>query len=279
MASVKMGNGSLEFCNLSIVDERVKDEVIEKLEMENFTVNLIHFDTMLTVIDACDKMTEDELVNRVDKEVVDSGVGFWSLISGIIPGTLWCGLNDIADNYHSLGPNNKVDRCCRAHDHCPDKIKSFSRKQGLLNSTPYTKSNCECDRRFYNCLKNSSSSTGDSVGNFYFNFLNLQCIELQHPERCTKWNHTDVNDDNKQVLVEDNFEQEEDIFIPDTLNADIEDTTNTTLVETQQTEENFNFTNSTTFEPEQQFKPTCLQWERDMTQGPKLTFNDNRYQY
>ena len=41
---------------------------------------------MLAVLDECDKITGDSLVSRLDTEIVDSEVGYWSLIRGIIPG-------------------------------------------------------------------------------------------------------------------------------------------------------------------------------------------------
>ena len=67
-------------------DERVKEEHIDKLEKDNHTVKLVDFDTMLDVLEACDNLTDNTLVNRLDTEVADSEVGFWSLIRGIIPG-------------------------------------------------------------------------------------------------------------------------------------------------------------------------------------------------
>ena len=32
-------------------------------------------------------------------------------------------MDDIADNYYSLGEDWRVDKCCRGHDHCPVKVK------------------------------------------------------------------------------------------------------------------------------------------------------------
>jgi len=90
MAEVRAGNNSLDFCKLSVVDEREKGKHIESLERDNFTVTLISFNSMLDVLEACDKMSEDTLVSRLDTEVADSEVGYWSLIRGIIPGKNKC---------------------------------------------------------------------------------------------------------------------------------------------------------------------------------------------
>ena len=40
-------------------------------------------------------------------------------------GTLWCGVNDIAEDFRKLGANWRLDKCCRAHDHCPVKVQFF----------------------------------------------------------------------------------------------------------------------------------------------------------
>ncbi len=54
-------------------------------------------------------------------------------------GTKWCGYDDIAAHYHDLGDSVALDKCCRAHDHCPVKIKAFATNYGARNSHPYTK--------------------------------------------------------------------------------------------------------------------------------------------
>ena len=54
-------------------------------------------------------------------------------------GTKWCGIDDIANNYFDLGKEVEVDKCCRAHDHCPMKIKALGSSYGIKNNHPYTK--------------------------------------------------------------------------------------------------------------------------------------------
>ncbi len=54
----------------------------------------------------------------------DPGSGsIFSLLRLIAPGTKWCGVNDIAEDFFDLGEREEVDRCCRAHDHCPLKVR------------------------------------------------------------------------------------------------------------------------------------------------------------
>lgn len=79
-------------------------------------------------------------VNREIKE--QSGIfgnNPFSLLSGIIPGTKWCGTGDIAKNYHDLGTEPSVDRCCRTHDLCPVKVRSYQNRYNLINNSLYTK--------------------------------------------------------------------------------------------------------------------------------------------
>ncbi|XP_014481835.1 PREDICTED: group 3 secretory phospholipase A2-like [Dinoponera quadriceps] len=88
---------------------------------------------------------------------------------GIVPGTLWCGPGHIAGNYSDLGRNRELDVCCREHDFCNDYIRPRSTKYGLYNSARFCRSSlCECDRRFYDCLKKAPGFFAFTVGKIYF---------------------------------------------------------------------------------------------------------------
>ena len=86
-------------------------------------------------------------------------------------------LGDLAKNYTDLGTRKDLDTCCRAHDHCPVRLRALRYGYGLLNFGISTKSHCVCDRDFYSCLKNVNSKLSNTIGNVYFNVLKLQCIE------------------------------------------------------------------------------------------------------
>ena len=74
---------------------------------------------MMEVIYMCEELSEeeDDMSTRVDTEVVED-TGFWSsfvrgfqtLSKGIAPGTLWCGTDDIASGYKSLGEDKSLDK-------------------------------------------------------------------------------------------------------------------------------------------------------------------------
>lgn len=142
---------------------------------------------MLDIIDRCRQFTESQL--RLDRtSLMDelNVTGLWSLWSGILPGTKWCGLGDFAQYYDDVGPRVAVDVCCRAHDHCPVRLRGFHAGYGLVNFSVYTKSHCDCDTNFYKCLKAARSETADIVGNFYFNIMKTTCLAEYVPVYCMR---------------------------------------------------------------------------------------------
>ncbi|OTF72824.1 hypothetical protein BLA29_008761 [Euroglyphus maynei] len=102
---------------------------------------------------------------------------YWTFWRGILPGTKWCGLGDVASTYEDLGFKLDIDLCCRAHDHCPIRLKAFRTGYGVFNFSFYSRLHCECDEDFYNCLKKSPNSYATMLGQFYFNVLRVQCLK------------------------------------------------------------------------------------------------------
>ncbi|CAL4122725.1 unnamed protein product, partial [Meganyctiphanes norvegica] len=100
-----------------------------------------------------------------------------NLLRGLLPGTLWCGMGDAAENYHQLGYLRDLDNCCRAHDHCPIKLRPLMNRYGLTNLAVNTKSHCSCDLEFFRCLKAVGSEISKKVGEVYFNYLQVQCLD------------------------------------------------------------------------------------------------------
>ncbi|XP_039452129.1 uncharacterized protein LOC120431040 [Culex pipiens pallens] len=101
----------------------------------------------------------------------------FSLFSGIIPGTKWCGTGDIAESYHDLGDDATMDRCCRTHDLCPLKVRAYQKRYNLNNNSIYTKSHCKCDDMLFECLKNTNTSAAQVMGSIYFNLVQVPCVE------------------------------------------------------------------------------------------------------
>ncbi|XP_022238478.1 uncharacterized protein LOC111085211 [Limulus polyphemus] len=168
----------IQKCNLSEIDsENDTEEVLSSFRQH---VEEVSFPIMLWFIEEC-RMLDfiDETSNiKTDATSLELSVlPSWSLFSGILPGTRWCGTGDVAKQYDDLGRYNNVDICCRAHDHCPIKVKGLQTGYGIFNWSFYTKSHCDCDREFKKCLKISRSRVADLMGNFYFNVLKVQCLQ------------------------------------------------------------------------------------------------------
>ncbi|KAK2714551.1 hypothetical protein QYM36_008942 [Artemia franciscana] len=139
-----------------------KEKALEDLSLAGVELKPSDFDTMLHMIAGCK-----------NEGIPDDKWNTWTLLNGILPGTKWCGRGDVAKSYEELGPEADIDRCCRAHDHCPIKIKPFKRKYGLTNISLYTKSHCDCDGEFEMCLRATKNPLADVLANFYFNVLKV----------------------------------------------------------------------------------------------------------
>nr|UTO68651.1 venom phospholipase A2 [Xylocopa aruana] len=104
----------------------------------------------------------------------------------IFLGTKWCGNGNVAEGPEDLGPLKETDACCREHDMCPDLIAAGQSKHGLTNTASYTRLNCGCDEKFYNCLKNSAETGSGAVRFTYFTVLGTKCYRNEHPLICVK---------------------------------------------------------------------------------------------
>lgn len=188
-------NGTMVHCRLHELEEEADAEPL--IRGSGLPTKYPNFQTMLQLINNCTRleMPPGFTIEASPTNSSDHGTDFWSpwsLWNGIVPGTMWCGVGDIADSFEQLGTQADVDACCRAHDHCPVKLKAFRAGYGLINLSLYTKSHCDCDKEFFGCLKNSRNKLSDAVGNFYFNFMRAQCIKEHRPFICVE-NRTEVD--------------------------------------------------------------------------------------
>nr|AFI40554.1 phospholipase A2 [Apis mellifera carnica] len=100
----------------------------------------------------------------------------------IYPGTLWCGHGNKSSGPNELGRFKHTDACCRTHDMCPDVMSAGESKHGLTNTASHTRLSCDCDDKFYDCLKNSADTISSYfVGKMYFNLIDTKCYKLEHP--------------------------------------------------------------------------------------------------
>ncbi|XP_008839248.1 group 3 secretory phospholipase A2 isoform X2 [Nannospalax galili] len=104
-----------------------------------------------------------------------------------IPGTLWCGVGNSAENASELGIFHGPDLCCREHDRCPQTISPLQHNYGIRNFRFHTISHCDCDTRFQQCLRSQHDSISDIVGVAFFNVLEIPCFVLKEQEACVSW--------------------------------------------------------------------------------------------
>lgn len=106
----------------------------------------------------------------------------------IMPNTRWCGKGNIAnDTYNHLGGASLADKCCRRHDSCSYFIPALSNRYDLFNYRPYTLSHCNCDRRFYTCLKLATDDAdARTIGKLFFNVVQTNCFVLRSEKLCRK---------------------------------------------------------------------------------------------
>ncbi|XP_076331620.1 uncharacterized protein LOC143236865 isoform X2 [Tachypleus tridentatus] len=166
----------IQKCRLYEIDGENGTEVLSSFQQH---VEEVSFPIMLWFIEECrvldfnnETLNSDANAALLELPVLPS----WSLFSGILPGTRWCGTGNVAKQYEDLGRYSNVDTCCRAHDYCPIKVKGLRTGYSIFNWSFYTKSHCDCDRQFLKCLKSNRSRVADLMGNFFFNVLKVKCL-------------------------------------------------------------------------------------------------------
>ncbi|XP_044267341.1 phospholipase A2-like [Tribolium madens] len=169
---------------------------------ENGQWNSIGQEVVAEIRDELSKITSNLDHNKMfSGDNIDE---FLSKIQVIFPGTLWCGPGNISDSSNDLGVLKSTDSCCRDHDMCPDYIEAGKSEHGLVNKGLFTRSHCDCDEKFYNCLKNVNTVVSNGIGFTYFTVLGPQCFKRDYPivdclkedirGRCLKYEKNETQD-------------------------------------------------------------------------------------
>ncbi|KAJ6637658.1 Phospholipase A2 isozymes PA3A/PA3B/PA5 [Pseudolycoriella hygida] len=172
---------------IEIYDDNEGLKLLQRLSSINKPLE-ITFKDMVKLMGQCDIVEKQNELNRqpfLSKEqrsVNDEDTSLFpqnpfSLLSGIVPGTKWCGTGDIASSYSDLGSEKTMDRCCRQHDLCPVKIRAYQNRYNLINNSLYSKSHCTCDDMLFSCLKKTNTSAAQVMGSIYFNLVQVPCLQ------------------------------------------------------------------------------------------------------
>ncbi|XP_011264998.1 uncharacterized protein LOC105256610 [Camponotus floridanus] len=169
----------LRDCNIIEVYE--PSEAIEVLRNLSMTLQpqVVSFQEITRLMQQCELLDKLQVkaTSTLPTNALSRAASSITLLSGILPGTKWCGTGDIAENYHDLGDLPHIDRCCRTHDLCPIKVRAQQTRYNLTNYSLYTKSHCTCDKALYQCLKAANHPTANLMGQIYFNIVKVPCIE------------------------------------------------------------------------------------------------------
>lgn len=107
--------------------------------------------------------------------------------------TNYCGPGDAASDDRETveGHMSNIDQCCKVHDDCDEIISSkndFKQYPKLpLKKLHFTSLNCECDRLFYNCMKQTQSILADLIM-WIYTIAQSSCFQNEYKiERCSKY--------------------------------------------------------------------------------------------
>ncbi|PNF33964.1 hypothetical protein B7P43_G04651 [Cryptotermes secundus] len=136
VAVVELGpRKRLENCELiEVTTPKEVNDTLQSLRSVSEPMS-ITFDEMFQLMNQChDFVSPLETSENSNKTPRVTGTVF----IGIVPGTKWCGNSDIAKTYFELGREKDVDKCCRTHDLCPVKVRSYRTRYNLTNENFYT---------------------------------------------------------------------------------------------------------------------------------------------
>merc|ERR1719154_370790 len=202
--------GQLIACKLEHMENIMKKQpILNSWRAAGLDVRRLKFKDMVDLIFRCQDVPNDDLMGLVsdgEEETDFRPPGHENI--GILPDTNWCGFGRAAISYGGLGSAVELDKCCRAHDYCP----VYSMRLSQDNPTPYTQVHCLCDQMFYQCLKNVGTSLADTVGQIFFNIVNMKCLNfvmdgnkcsLSIRGRCVWWKGGERSD-NPRIVIMDN---------------------------------------------------------------------------
>ncbi|CAG5083235.1 Similar to Phospholipase A2 (Apis dorsata), partial [Cotesia congregata] len=131
----------------------------------------------------------------------------------LVPGSLWCGVGNVAIQEDDVGQFHKTDTCCRNRDLCGFKHKEVLlhfESQKDMASKFFGKPVCKCESEFYFCLRRANTFLSRNLGRLYFSIIRPKCYTYDHPSvYCIRFqgSHTSRNNENKERRFIFNFGQ------------------------------------------------------------------------
>ena len=107
--------------------------------------------------------------------------------------TNYCGPGDAANSDQETvgGFMINIDQCCKIHDDCDEHITTKNDFKQFPNlpkkNLRFTSLSCECDRLFYNCMKQTDSILADLIM-WIYTIAQSSCFQNEYKiERCSKY--------------------------------------------------------------------------------------------
>ncbi|CAO1381035.1 unnamed protein product [Diamesa serratosioi] len=107
--------------------------------------------------------------------------------------TNYCGPGDTANGAGETvaGFMTDIDKCCKIHDDCDEQVMTkndFNLYPSLPKKNLYfTSLSCNCDRLFYNCMKQTETILADLIM-WIYTIAQSSCFQKEYKiERCSKY--------------------------------------------------------------------------------------------
>lgn len=149
------------------------------------------FSLLLNILGSIEKRQEQMSFFQEIKSVILKN-SYEKVKAGVF--TNYCGPGDTAgdgDRLTVTGFMTTIDQCCKIHDDCDQLIESnddFKLYPDLpIKKLRFTSLSCECDRNFYNCMKQTDSILADLIM-WIYTIAQSSCFQYEHKiERCSKY--------------------------------------------------------------------------------------------
>ncbi|CAG2172352.1 unnamed protein product, partial [Oppiella nova] len=152
------------------------------------TMAVLEFDTSGKVLEKCQLFDLEKEAHKAD--LTASATGLPVIKSDFK--TMQEAINKCRELSEKSSPVSSLEQI--SPNITENSISLFSLWRGLIPGTKLlmitaplgSRSHCDCDEDFLKCLKRSSNSYAQMLGNFYFNVLKVQCIKEERPVVCVE---------------------------------------------------------------------------------------------
>ena len=82
---------------------------------------------------------------------------------------------------------NPEDECCKMNQQCDYNLPFGNYRHGYLNVYPYNMNDCECTKKFKQCLLDLDTDLAKELHRLYFSVMNLKCFTFVPRKICVQY--------------------------------------------------------------------------------------------